>query len=80
MDFSFKETLLYIENLSVKYDDTVIIKDVSLVEKNVVRPGIDSTGQIIAVVGRSGRGKSTFFKALAGLVKPDSGKILRLCS
>jgi polar amino acid transport system ATP-binding protein len=41
-----------------------------------VRDSHNSTGQIIAVVGRSGRGKSTFFKALTGLVKPKTGKIL----
>ena len=76
MEFNFKETLLYIENLSVKYDDRVIIKDINLVEKNVIRPGVDATGQVIALVGRSGRGKSTLFKALSGLVKPDTGKIL----
>ncbi len=76
MEHSFKEALLYVENLSVAYDDKVIIKDVSLIEKDVVRKDVENTGQIIAVVGRSGRGKSTFFKALTGLVKPSSGKIL----
>jgi ABC-type nitrate/sulfonate/bicarbonate transport system ATPase subunit len=76
MEYSFEETLLYIENLSVQYDDRVIIKDINLTEKNVVRPGVEATGQVIAIVGRSGRGKSTFFKALAGLVNPASGKIL----
>lgn len=76
MEFDLKETLLYVENLSVKYDDRVIIKDINLVEKNVVRSGVEATGQVIAVVGRSGRGKSTFFKALSGLIKPDTGKIL----
>ena len=76
MEHSFKEALLYVENLSVAYDDKVIIKDVSLIEKDVVRSGVDNTGQIIAIVGRSGRGKSTFFKALTGLVHPTSGKIL----
>ena len=30
MDFEFKETLLYVENLSVAYGDTVIIKDINL--------------------------------------------------
>ena len=30
MEFHLKETLLYIENLSVAYDDNVIIKDISL--------------------------------------------------
>jgi ABC-type nitrate/sulfonate/bicarbonate transport system ATPase subunit len=75
MEHSFKETLLYIENLSVEFDGKVIIKDINLIEKNVVRPGIDSTGQIIAIVGRSGRGKSTLFKALSGLVPASEGKI-----
>jgi ABC-type nitrate/sulfonate/bicarbonate transport system ATPase subunit len=76
MEHSFKEALLYVENLSVAYDEKVIIKDISLIEKDVVRAGVDNTGQIIAIVGRSGRGKSTFFKALTGLVEPSSGKIL----
>ncbi len=76
MSFSFKESLLFIENLSVVYDGRVIIQDINLVEKDVVRENANATGQIIAVVGRSGRGKSTFFKALTGLVVPNSGKIL----
>lgn len=76
MAHEFKETLLYVENLSVAYDETVIIKDINLVEKDVVREGEKSTSQVIAVVGRSGRGKSTFFKALTGLVPLKSGKIL----
>lgn len=76
MEFHFDETLLYIENLSVAYGDHLIIKDINLTEKDVIRPSAKSTGQIIAVVGRSGRGKSTFFKALTGLVQPSSGKIL----
>jgi len=76
MEFHFKETLLYVENLSVAYDDTVIIKDISLTEKDVVRTGVDATGQVIAFVGRSGRGKSTFFKALTGLIPTQTGKIL----
>lgn len=76
MDFEFKETLLYVDNLCVAYDDTIIIKDINLIEKDVVRKGHKSTSQVIAVVGRSGRGKSTFFKALTGLVQPKNGKIL----
>ncbi|WP_310379387.1 ATP-binding cassette domain-containing protein [Flavobacterium sp.] len=76
MGHSFKESLLYVENLSIAYDDKIIIKDVSLIEKDVVRAGIENTGQTIAIVGRSGRGKSTFFKALTGLVQPQTGKIL----
>lgn len=76
MQHNFKETLLYVENISVAYDDKIIIKDMNLTEKDVVRSNVENTGQIIAILGRSGRGKSTFFKALTGLVEPNSGKIL----
>jgi ABC-type nitrate/sulfonate/bicarbonate transport system ATPase subunit len=76
MEYQFKETLLYVENVSVAYDGHFIVKDINMIEKNVVRASDDHTGQVIAVLGRSGRGKSTFFKALTGLVPIESGKIL----
>lgn len=76
MDFHFEESLLYVENLSVAYGDHLIIKDINLTEKDVIRPGRANTGQVIAIVGRSGRGKSTFFRALTGLVPATTGKIL----
>lgn len=70
------DPILYLENVSVGYDGKDILKNISFIEKNVVREGHDATGQVIAVVGRSGRGKSTLFKALTGLLKPSSGQIL----
>lgn len=76
MSFVTKDILLFVENLGVQYNGVDIIKDVSLVERDVVRTGRDNTGQVIAVVGRSGRGKSTFFKALTGLIAPSAGKVL----
>lgn len=76
MGHEYKETLLYVENISVSYDGKAVIKDINLIEKDVVRDGIECTGQVIAIVGRSGRGKSTLLKALTGLVQPDAGKIL----
>ncbi|MET4082036.1 ABC-type nitrate/sulfonate/bicarbonate transport system ATPase subunit [Pedobacter sp. UYP30] len=76
MKHHYKETLLYVENLSVAYDDHIIIKDITLTEKDVVREGFENTGQVVAFVGRSGRGKSTFFKAITGLVTAKTGKIL----
>lgn len=76
-NYQEQDTILYLDNVSIGYDKTKpILKDISLIEKNIVREGIESTGQTIAVVGRSGRGKSTLFKALTGLLKPLSGQIL----
>src|SRR5215217_1958480 len=70
-----KETILHVENLSVVYDGKVIIRDINFEEKNTLRPG-KSQGQTIAFLGRSGRGKSTLFRALSGLENPTSGRIL----
>ena len=70
------DTILYVDKLCVGYDGKQILKDVNIIEKNIVREGHTSTGQVIAFIGRSGRGKSTLFKALTGLLKPTSGQVL----
>jgi len=73
--YEHKETILHVENLGITYGDKVIIKDISFEEKDVVRPG-KVQGQTIAFLGRSGRGKSTLFRALTGLEKPTTGRVL----
>ena len=74
--YKIEETLLYVDKLSVGYNGKMILKDVSFIEHNITREGFDSTGQVIAFIGRSGRGKSTLFKALTGLIKPTTGQVL----
>lgn len=76
MNYKAENTLLCLNNVSVGYGDKTILKNVSLIEKNIIREGYESTGQTIAFIGRSGRGKSTLFKALTGLIKPSSGQVL----
>jgi len=79
MSYELKDTILYLDNVELGYgegaDYKTVLKNVNLIEKDVVREG-HVTGQVIAIVGRSGRGKSTLFKALTGLVKPKVGDVL----
>jgi ABC-type nitrate/sulfonate/bicarbonate transport system ATPase subunit len=75
-NYKLGQTILCLDKVSVGYDGKMILKDVSLIEKDVIREGFAATGQTIAFIGRSGRGKSTLFKALTGLLKPTSGQVL----
>jgi len=75
MKYEIKDTILCFDNVSVAYDGKTIIKDINLRENDVISAG-KVVGQTIAVVGRSGRGKSTLFKVLTGLVKPTTGQVL----
>jgi len=70
-----KDTVLYVENLSIAYGDKVIISNINFEEKDIHRPD-KIQGQTIAFVGRSGRGKSTLFRALTGLEEPTTGSVL----
>jgi polar amino acid transport system ATP-binding protein len=76
MEYKETKTLLFVQDLSAGYDGKIIIQNVNIIVKDVIREGYDATGQTIAVLGRSGRGKSTLFKALTGLLKPLSGQLL----
>ena len=61
---------------------TDLFLDVRGVEKrfgdNIVLSGVDLAvprGSVVAVLGKSGTGKSVFLKCLAGIVTPDAGEI-----
>ena len=60
------EKYFEISNLNVKYGDIQVLWDVNFHAEK---------GEIIAIVGSNGAGKSTTVKTCAGLIKPESGKI-----
>jgi len=60
-------TLLAAENITVSRGGKTILRDVSLQAH---------AGEFIAVLGPNGAGKSTLLKVLAGLLKPDAGKVM----
>lgn len=61
--------ILEVKNLSVGFSkEKSILHDVSFqIEK----------GQIISLIGLNGTGKTTLLKAIMGLIKPSSGKIIK---
>jgi ABC-type multidrug transport system ATPase subunit len=78
-NYTLAEDLLVVENLTVAYGNKTIIRDIGTVQipfviKDIQRVNMQQ-GQTVAVLGRSGRGKSTFFKAITGIVEPNKGSI-----
>ena len=58
--------MIEVKNLSKSFAEKTILSDISF--------SIPS-GQIVAIVGKSGAGKSVLLKCLIGLIKPDEGTI-----
>jgi NitT/TauT family transport system ATP-binding protein len=60
--------ILSIENLNVRFGSVVAIESVSLTVRR---------GEFVSLLGPSGCGKSTLLKAIARLVEPSGGSIVR---
>lgn len=59
--------MITIENLRKSFGGVAVIKGASLVVPD---------GEVVALIGPSGDGKSVFLKHVAGLLRPDSGRIV----
>lgn len=60
------ETVLRVEDIYCGYDGVPVIHGISLEVKE---------GELVAIVGANGAGKSTTMKTIAGLMHPTQGKI-----
>ncbi|MCS6845711.1 MAG: ABC transporter ATP-binding protein [Caldilineales bacterium] len=59
--------MLQLNNVEVIYNDVILVlKGLSMEVKQ---------GQIVALLGANGAGKSTTLKAISGLLKPDDGEV-----
>jgi len=58
--------IFYCENITKNYNNEAVVEDVSLELE---------AGGFISLVGSSGVGKTTLFNVLAGVDKPDNGKV-----
>jgi len=61
------ETLLDIRNLELRYGAAVAVRDISLSVKR---------GQLVAIIGNNGAGKSSMVRGATGLVRPSGGQVL----
>lgn len=59
--------MLEVRNIDVYYGDVQVIKDISFTV---------GQGEVVALIGANGAGKSTTLKTVSGLLRPKKGEIL----
>lgn len=74
MIYEKHERLLTVDNLNLQYGDKVILRDINLHVDDIIRPGIQQ-GQVVALLGLSGSGKTQLFRCISGMQKPSSGQV-----
>ena len=63
---SEKLEILRVENVDKSFDGKLVLKDINIKLNK---------GELVSLVGVSGSGKTTLFNIIAGLLKPDKGKV-----
>lgn len=75
MDYSKGEVLISIRNVSLKFGEKLILRDVNADIHNICRP--DSVqGQVVCFLGPSGIGKTQLSRIVAGLQVPTTGSVI----
>jgi len=68
------QVLLDVSKVSLTLGGKQILRDVNLQIQDMTRPGV-ATGQVVALLGPSGVGKTRLFRIMAGLDAPDTGTV-----
>ncbi len=72
--YEYRETLLKVTGVSLILGGQQILRDLSFEIRNIHRP-TQNQGQVVALLGPSGMGKTRLFHILAGLDPPDTGTV-----
>ncbi len=74
--YALHETLIKLDDVCAVRGGRLVLRDLAVEIKDIVRPDVADQGQVIGVLGPSGVGKTTLFRLLAGLDAPRSGRVL----
>lgn len=66
-NYTTNEILIKAENINLTYGDHKILRNINFEVKDIVRPDMQQ-GQVVALIGRSGMGKSQLFNIISGLM------------
>ncbi len=66
MDLSSQEKLLSVKELTGSYSEIVVFREIDLFVER---------GEMVALIGANGAGKTSLLKAIAGVLRPRSGKV-----
>jgi len=75
-EYSLAQTILQVENVSLRFGDKLILRDINVAVQDVQRPAPITQGQVIGFLGPSGRGKTQLSKILSGLHLPTTGTVM----
>jgi len=73
-EYHYEKTLLKVSGVTHGYGEQPVLRDVNFEIRDIVRADC-TTGQVVALLGPSGMGKSTLFRIMAGLMAPDTGSV-----
>lgn len=68
------EVLVSIDDVCLSFGDNVVLDHVTASIRDIIVPGRQQ-GQVVGILGPSGRGKTQLFRILAGLNQPTSGGV-----
>jgi ABC-type nitrate/sulfonate/bicarbonate transport system ATPase subunit len=70
-----RSTLIQITGMHAERGGRLVLRDIDVEVKDVVRPDVADQGQVVGVLGPSGAGKTTLLRVLAGLDAPSRGEV-----
>ncbi len=73
--YEYGATILKASGVSLTRGDNVVLRGLEMEVKDLRRPGMVA-GQVVALLGPSGIGKTSFFRILAGLDTPTAGSVV----